>query len=264
MLTPHLKKIFWCLSVLAITIATQSSGMAAQSKCPEHFAIREAPDILNQALKTNTRELCYSGFAVLHSGVTRSPIFSAEHLTNQRVLAAQKLPRKDSFHPELHLAPTERGELNDYSHSGFDRGHMSPNKDMSDEKMQEESFSLANIVPQNPSNNQVLHEGIEEVTRILARTYDEIYVVTGPAYIGSTINKIGNVIVPTHIWKAIYIPSQSAAAAYWENNAPGMNYEIISINELKNRTGVDVFPNLPNQIKANAVKLPVPHPHNSH
>jgi len=54
---------------------------AAPSACPEHFLDGQAPDVINSKLLAKARPLCFSGFAVLHSGVTRTPLYAAEHLT---------------------------------------------------------------------------------------------------------------------------------------------------------------------------------------
>ena len=41
----------------------------------------------------HTTPLCYREFAVLYSSVTRTPVWSAEHLTAARVRKASTLPR---------------------------------------------------------------------------------------------------------------------------------------------------------------------------
>jgi len=160
------------------------------------------------------------------------------------------------------LPAADRSELADYVRSGFDRGHMAPNGDMPTENAQYQSFSLANMVPQNPKNNQILWEGIEEVTRNLAREDGEVYVVTGPIFEGSSLQRIGGrVLVPTSIYKAIYDPARHTAAAYVTPNAPGMGYETLSIADLQHRIGIDVFPELPTAVKTSKMRLPVPEPH---
>ena len=96
----------------------------AATECPEHFAGGVAPTITNPKLKARTQEVCFEAFAVLHSGISRTPLYSAEHLTRANLNAAGKLSRKDSFHPESALPAQDRAELKDYARSGYDRGHM--------------------------------------------------------------------------------------------------------------------------------------------
>lgn len=119
----------------------------ASTQCPEHFAGGVAPTVTNSKLKARTQEVCFQAFAVLHSAVSRTPLYSAEHLTRSNLEAAKTLSRKDSFHPESTLPSQDRAELRDYARSGYDRGHMSLNGDMPDRSAQAESFSLANMVP---------------------------------------------------------------------------------------------------------------------
>ena len=77
---------------------------------------------------------------------------------------------------------------------------MTPNSDMSNPQAQEESFTLANIVPQDPCNNEVLWEGVESAIRAVALGEGEVFVVTGPAFIGAELDSLkGRVMVPTHI-----------------------------------------------------------------
>ena len=121
-------------------------------------------------------------FATLHSGIARTPLWSASHLTQARISQARTLARVDSFHAESRLPADERAELSDYRRSGYDRGHIAPNGDMATTGSQYDSFSLANIAPQNGEHNRHLWRHIETQTRQLAIEYGEVYVVTGVAF----------------------------------------------------------------------------------
>ena len=107
----------------------------------------EAPEIVNEKLAAKTKELCFEAFGVMHSGISKTPLWSAEYLTASAIDA--DVPRKDKFHEETQLPQNERAELKDYAKSGYDRGHMSPSADMPTESAQADSFSLANMVPQD-------------------------------------------------------------------------------------------------------------------
>ena len=167
------------------------------------------------------------------------------------------MDRVNSFHPEARLPEGVRSELGDYRGSGYDRGHMAPNGDMGDDASQADSFSLANMVPQNHANNAGIWAGIEEAVRDAAASDGEVYVVTGPLYGGSDVPVInGRVFVPTNLWKAVYDPVSGEAGAYVADNAPGQGYRTLSIAALATLTGVDPFPSLPAAVKAAAPDLP--------
>ena len=136
---------------------------AAQDGCSSQLYRGAAPAIKTEALAAQTHPICFSEIAVLYSGISRTPIWSAEHLTPARIESARNLtrPRSNAFHEEPRVPEEQRSELSDYRRSGFDRGHMAPNGDMSTPEAQEELFSLANMIPQDPCNNEVLWEGIE-------------------------------------------------------------------------------------------------------
>lgn len=250
------------LAAAFVLLFAPGLAQAGKTSCPGHFLDQQAPDLLNQRLGASTRELCYSGFAVLHSGITHTPLWSAEHLTRAHVNAAKGLVRIGRFHADPHLPPSERAELADYARSGFDRGHMAPAGDMPDSRSQEESFSLANIIPQNPDNNRNLWEGIESAVRDLTRQGGDLYVVTGPIYAGETLQRLNSrVFVPSSIFKAIYDPKRQQAGAYLVPNAEGDRWEAVSLTQLAQITGLDVFPPLPAPIKETAMALPQPAPH---
>lgn len=245
--------------LIALILAFLASfAFAAPTKCPQHYLGGQAPDFLNDKVSQKTQEVCYSNYALMHSGITRTPLFSAEHLT-KAALIQDHPPRQDAFHPDPNLKPADRAELEDYAESGYDRGHMAPSGDMPDKKSQQESFSLANMVPQNPNNNEHLWKAIEAATRDLAISSGELYVITGPIFNGAELKRLNSrVLVPTYIFKAIYDPKQNQAAAYLVENVKGMRYAVIPIVEIEQLTGISVFPTLPDEVKRSAMALPKP------
>jgi len=247
--------------ILCCCLAAGAGARAASSACSEHFAGGQAPDLLNPRLAPGSRALCFRAFAVLHSAATRTALYSAEHLTDARIASARGLPRDSEFHAESALPAEERAELSDYARSGFDRGHMAPSGDMPDAESQQESFSLANMVPQAPKLNRGIWEGIESAVRKLAEREGDIYVVTGPIYQGADLQQVGNVLVPSHVFKAVLNPQRRLAAAYVAKNVDSAPWAAVSMRQLADLTGMDVFPILPDRAKSTMLRLPAPTPH---
>lgn len=191
------------------------------------------------------RALCFSAFAVMHSGKSRTPIYVAERLNKELLLDAKGKERTDQFYEEARLAQVERAGLEDYRDSGFDRGHMAPAGDMAADESMVQSFSLANIVPQAPINNRQAWAKIEKDTRkYVMRAAGDVYVITGPAYEGEP-NTIGDnkVWVPTHLFKLIYDPSAQRSWTHWiENSDDARVGKPISYEELVKRTGIVFLP----------------------
>jgi endonuclease G, mitochondrial len=253
---------------VALLLATvpSLSARAQDGECLKQLHASTLPTLINQSLGAKSRRLCYSEFVLLHSGVARTAIWSAERLTAGRIQAASQLTRPSSsaFHAEKRLPKSERSELDDYMESGFDRGHMSPNGDMSTEGAQQESFSLANMVPQHPCHNEVMWEGIESAVRDIALSGVEVFVVTGPAFLGDNIETLDErVAIPTNIFKAIFIPSRNMAGAYWTPNDGSQKQEHVSIARLQELIGIDVFPNADVIVKRTPMALPQGTPHHT-
>jgi endonuclease G len=251
----NLARIATTLSLLFCSLLALA---APATQCPAVYLDGRAPEITNTKLASGIRELCFEAFGVMHSAVTRTPLWSAEHLTRSSVQEAQEQSRENSFHAEASLPFGARAELKDYARSGFDRGHMSPNGDMPDRQSQFDSFSLANMVPQNPVNNRYVWASIEHAVRTLAKREGDLYVITGPAFIGGSVQKVGNVLVPTHLYKVVYSPKRHAAAAYFIANTSTAQYQIVSIAQLEPIVGIDLLPSLSAREKAELLALPQP------
>lgn len=246
------------MPVVLFVISMSAAYADDFTQCSQSFYGGIYPDIISPKLSQKTQALCMDGFAVMYSGVSRTPLWSAEYLDRARLQQAQKIDRDDSFHEESRLPKSARASLSDYSGSGYDRGHLAPNANMATRSQQYDSFSLANIAPQSPRNNRYIWRNIESATRYLTKQYGETYTITGVTFTNKKTKQLAErVLVPSHFFKAVYIPAINKAGVYYAPNDESERLEVISIDELTDKTGIDVFPVLSPQVKAQAFDLPL-------
>lgn len=212
--------------------------------CPQFFAAAASPRV-NKSFQVPPRALCYQSFAVLYSGVSKTPVFVAEKLNRVQLEDTKGEKRTNRFFADARLRKAERAELEDYKSSGFDRGHMAPAGDMPDTRSMVQSFSLANTVPQAPKNNQKTWNSIEQATRkYVKRAKGDVYVITGPVYEGKPKTIGSNRIwVPKYLYKLVYDPSTGRAWAHWiENTDEARVSRPITYEELVKRTNIEFLP----------------------
>ena len=247
-------------SIIAI-ILTLLASVASANPCRDQFAGGQTPILTNPKMTAKYREICNTAYAVGHSGITRTPLWSAEYLTLDRLLGAKGLKRSNKFRADTRLPYNERAELLDYTRSGYDRGHMAPSADFGDPASQDESFLLSNMIPQDHNNNTGIHEGIESAVRKEVKKRGELYVITGPLFQGAKLESLkGRVIIPTGIFKCLYDPSRKEAGCYLEQNAAGPEYSAATVAEIEKQAGINLFPALSADIKNRLMRLPVAKP----
>jgi endonuclease G len=234
-----INKIFVVL-IFTAALTTNAIGQDFE-KCRHFFANGKVPTVKHQS-ELMSRALCFSSFAVLHSGRTKTPIYVAERLNKENLLNAKNNQRSDFFFSDARLPQSERSELIDYKNSGFDRGHMAPAGDMDTMKGMVQSFSLANIVPQAPVNNRKAWANIEKATRkYVMRARGDVYVITGPVFDSNPVTVgIGKVWVPKFLFKFVYDPATQRSWAHWiENTDNARPSKPISYEELRRRTNIN-------------------------
>lgn len=158
-----------------------------------------------------------------------------------------------------------RQELEDwYGHSlPIDHGHLCPAGDCKWSKdAMEQSFLLTNMCPQNSNLNRGDWEELESRCRGWAKHYGEVYIVCGPIFYNQNYKTIGdnNVGVPDAFYKVVLrIGKKPQALGFiYPNDGTHhkMSYYVLSVDEVENRTGIDFFYNLPddieNEIEANS------------
>lgn len=230
--------------MLILLVAAGTVTAADFSACPQFFWKKEIPLVKNEK-EMLARPLCFSEFAVLHSGRSKTPVYAAERLDKNTLRQARTLQRTDKFFADARVPRAERAELSDYQSSGYDRGHMAPAGDMTTPRGMAQSFSLANMVPQQQINNRKVWAKIEKSTRkYVQRAAGDVYVITGPVF-SAQPKTIGtsSVWVPTYFYKLVIDAETNKAWAHWiENKDDAKATKPISYKELVLRTGIEFLP----------------------
>ena len=234
--------------LLLILVACRPVYVAADFSACLHFFAGNNPPLL--AIEPTDRALCYDAFAVLHSGQSKTPIFVAEKLNKASIADADEI-RTNHFFADARLRSAERASLEDYKGSGVDRGHMAPAADMPTAQAMAQSFSLANMVPQNPDLNRgVWAKSVEAATRkYVSRASGDVFVITGPVFSPNIASSPsigeGSVHVPRYLYKLVYDKDKNKAWAHWYENVNTSNgSEPISYAELIKRTKIEFLPGL--------------------
>ncbi len=103
----------------------------------------------------------------------------------------------------------------DYGGSGFDRGHMCPSADRTDNDTDNGLvFFMSNIIPQASTLNSGIWADFENYCRSLAQSGNELLIICGPGgFNGSLIEPSQRVFIPGYVWKiAVVVPAGSGTA----------------------------------------------------
>ncbi len=228
--------------------------------CKSFFYKGNAPVVMNKKLSKDSLSVCYSGFAINYSGVSKTAIWSAEYLTPENLKKAKTVKREDNFYEDPKIPSTKRALLSDYRGSGYDRGHLAPSANRMDRLDQNQSFSLSNIVPQAPKANQENWRKIEESVRtMVTKNQEPVYIITGPLYLSKKIVKLGKgVLVPTHTYKVVFYPKRQVMGAYVTVNDNVATTDVVSVSQLQKASGLIFFPALQGHpIVSQRFKLPL-------
>ena len=217
-------KIILILLISILSFANDFTKFYPDNKLPEHTY--------------NTTHITYSNFDIVYSNDYKIPVFVAEFLNGKFI----HTKRYNRFHEDKNIDEKYRSTLDDYKNSNYDRGHMAPFADMLTSDAQFESFSLANMIPQEEECNRGAWSDIEAKVRELS-VFNPIYVITGPVL--KSVEYIGNgVMVPSHMYKIVYFKEKNEASAYLMENNKKCKTKIISIQELEDLTNIKYFNNI--------------------
>ena len=155
-----------------------------------------------------------------------------------------------------------------YKYSGYDHGHICPSADrLCSQEANYQTFYITNMQPQGNAFNAGIWADMETQVRLWAGNFDTLYVCKGGTidksthivkYLGSGDNKIP---VPRYFFMALLGRTGNSfrATAFWIDQT---NYQseslrsyVFTVGELQEKTGIDFFHNLPDNIE-NAAENP--------
>lgn len=162
-----------------------------------------------------------------------------------------KAKRADRFTPDP-LVKTGSALPNDYTRTGYDRGHLAPAGDFKySQTITNESFYMSNMSPQAHALNIGIWNDIEAKVRTWSKKFGPLVVVTGPVLKPglATIGRSTQVAVPEQYFKIVYDPKRGKAIAFLvENRAypDKLSSDLtVSVDEVERISGVDFFAGLP-------------------
>lgn len=157
--------------------------------------------------------LRYTGFTSSYNHTTLVPNWVSYTLTAEQAHGTYAATASFSRDPQLRGRQASR---EDYSRSGWDKGHMAPRADMKwDPQAYYESYYFTNICPQAHALNAGAWNALEQHVRLLAERYGAVHVVCGPIFHSPTPRTIGaaRVWVPDAFFKALLLPRGGSYSA---------------------------------------------------
>ncbi len=194
-------------------------------------------------------------YVIGYSYLFRQPRWALQLINPENQVA--NVDRKDTFRADMRIPDQFQSELDDFSGSGFDRGHLVPSADRrSTELKNSETFLLSNMAPQAPKFNRQIWRILEEKVRNLAKKYVEVYAISGPYFeVGKTIKVIGKkgggqVVVPHGFFKSILAENVRGRTALWsfmmpnEGTSKKLKDFLVSTREIEMWTGLPLWDRL--------------------
>lgn len=232
--------------------APQKQEPKSQPKQPEILpAAYEIPRLIDPMAE---QILVREGYTTSYNKNTKNANWVAWHLTREHT--SGQWSRKGI----PYIVDTEvkgpRQELEDYYSTTLtiDHGHMCPAGDNKwSAKAMEQTFLLTNMCPQNSALNRGDWEELESRCRGWANHYGEIWIACGPMF-NEGYKTIGDGVgVPDAFYKVVLRTGKKPKALGFiypnESAHHSMSHYLMSVDEVEERTGIDFFFNLPDEIE---------------
>lgn len=190
------------------------------------------------------------GFMVGYSEIRMNPLWVTYRLEATEPGGIGKRPSRF----EHDWRSLVRVKHDDYTGSGYDRGHLAPNYAIAKvhgRKAQLETFLMTNISPQTPNLNRKVWQRIEQSAMDhFAHLKQEIWVITGPVF-GEEIQFLPDTFIqiPTAFYKIFVAPATAnrpieVLAFLVPQTVQGkepLDKFLVSVRQIEAQTGLNFF-----------------------
>ncbi len=240
---------------MALTLSGCNPGVAQGETYMASQRDKEGAELEMPEYGTDEHIVVYDGFTVSYNHTTLVPDWVAYELTAEE-LNAVYTNKNSNFSRDPNLKGRQASR-EDYSRSGWDKGHMAPKADMRwSSSAYWQSHYFTNICPQNHTFNAGDWNSLEQRVRKWAKQYGRVWIVCGPIFTTNEYGTIGaaKVHVPDQFFKALLVQNGSSysAIAYVMPNSPQhhpLKEYACTVDSLEALLGRDLFPNLPDSVE---------------
>lgn len=160
----------------------------------------------------SVQPICREAYLVAYDAPVKIPAYVAYTLYPQNALGC--FPRTDAFIADKSVPGGARPD--DYTGTGYDKGHAAPDGDLSwTQQVEYESFLMTNMYPQHGSLNRGIWKLLETSVRGWAVQQNRPFTIYVGAVYGVGDEFIGNGVIVPHAYYKIVIDQQTGAVAGW-------------------------------------------------
>jgi endonuclease G len=198
------------ITLMLATIGVSSHAWTQRAPNPTQACQVHAPYGFPQT--AGIIPICRQAYLVGYDAAAKLPRYVSYELTPPNALGC--VARTNAFATDQSVQGGATPD--DYAGTGYDKGHMSPDGDLSwDPQVEYESFLMTNMSPQAGSLNRGIWKLLETSVRGWAVQHNQSYTV----YVGSVYDandpKIGKGVVVPHGFYKIVVNNQTREIAGW-------------------------------------------------
>ena len=235
-----MKKVIYAVILLAVSF----NAYAWQQRAPQPIEACKVHAPYGFPTSAGTvQPICREAYLVGYDASAKLPRFVTYTLLPQNALGC--FPRTNAFVADQSVSGGARPD--DYASTGYDKGHMAPDGDLSwTQQVEFESFLMTNMSPQAGSLNRGIWKLLETSVRGWAVQRNQSYTIYVGGIYDNTDKRIGKGVVVPHAFYKIVVNNNTKEVAGWRfphiTPYPNLGNDLtkfrMSVNDIQKASGV--------------------------